>query len=1281
MAVTRIKNNQITDGTIVGSSKIADYSITGAKLGNTLTYGSDLTVSGNLTVNGEVTAIDTIDMTVEDPLILLAKEQTGTPALDIGFIGKRGSGTNIAWVWDESESEFATAFTSDEVTNTTITISSYANFKTQDADVLGNLQVTGSIDIDTAATVASLKVEDLTDNRVVIAGTGGEVEDDANFTFDGTNLAVGGVFDVTVSSGDTVVGDLTGTTVDVTGNVDGGNLNSDALISATTSITAGTTITATGNVAGGNVTTGGKVDATGDITGANFITAGDVEAATGTITTLDGTTADFSGNVDGGNLNSDAGVYATTAITAGTTITATGNIDGGNLNTGGAVVATGDVSGATIISTAFQGASPTISSTDTNGDITLDPNGTGTVDVASSRITGVSTPSGDTDAANKAYVDSVAEGLDIKESCVAATTGALPAVTYNNGASGVGATLTADANGALAAVDGVTLTATQRVLIKDQVAELQNGIYIVTTVGDGSTAFVLTRAGDMDGSPASEIPGAFTFIEEGSTYADTGWVCTTNAPVTMGSTAITWSQFSGAGQITAGDGLSKNGDTLSVNVDDSTIEINADTLRIKANAPLTTPDIGAATGTSLDASGNVDGGNLNSDALISAATSITAGTTITATGNITGANFITAGDIEAATGTITTLDGTTADFSGNVDGGNLNSDAAVIAVGDITGANFITAGDVEAATGTITTLDGTTADFSGNVDGGNLNSDALISAATSITAGTTITATGNLIGGGATVTGDTTLGNWVFSSSDVTRNAAGELTVNDAGIDVDFRIEGDNDASLFITNAGDDTVNIGTATSTAGAKLKVGTTDSIMIPVGTTGERPGSAATGMIRFNTTLDNLEFYDSSSWTTAGTTFTVITANTQSGDGSTTAFTLPESGTTAGTIVSINGVVQIPTSAYSVSGSTCTFTEAPLSTDSIDFRQLATTTEVIGIANGTSDVTIPTADGAIVASVAGAEVTNTAAGAFEIKAQGELRLADTDSSNYVALKAPGTVASNISFTIPGTDGTSGQALVTDGSGTLSFGAAGATITSDTTTNAERLIYVGSLTSGALTAVTQDSGFTYNPSNGTITATAFSGAVSGDQSGITGTGALNSGSITSGFGSINIGTDSVTLGSIANANSDGVGNIGASGASFNTVHAKATSAQYADLAEMYSADADLEAGTVVMFGGDEEVTECGDDHCAKVAGVVSTNPSYTMNAAHEGDHVVAVALTGRVPTKVTGAVAKGDMMVSAGNGMARAEAAPAMGTVIGKALEDHAGGDGTIEVVVGRV
>ena len=157
------------------------------------------------------------------------------------------------------------------------------------------------------------------------------------------------------------------------------------------------------------------------------------------------------------------------------------------------------------------------------------------------------------------------------------------------------------------------------------------------------------------------------------------------------------------------------------------------------------------------------------------------------------------------------------------------------------------------------------------------------------------------------------------------------------------------------------------------------------------------------------------------------------------------------------------------------------------------------------------------------------------------------------------------------------------------------------------------------------------------------------------------------------------ITSGGIENNLGDGVGNIGASGASFNTVFAKATSAQYADLAEMYAADADIEPGTVVVFGGDAEVTVAteADDH--RVAGVVSTNPSYLMNSAIEADHAVAVAFTGRVPCKVTGTVAKGDLMVSAGNGMAKANNNPAPGTIIGKALENSEG-DVTIEVVVGR-
>ena len=577
---------------------------------------------------------------------------------------------------------------------------------TDGANVAGNADVTGNITVNAILTDgyfyangAAFDVQQPSGANTQIQyndGAGG-FGASANFTFnEGTNtLAVSGDIDATTGT----IATLDGTSADFSGNVDGGNINSDA-----------------------------QVVATGNITGANFITAGDIDAATGTITTLDGTTADFSGNIDGGNINSDAQVVATGNVTGGNintagivsatgnvvggnvttagVVDATGNVSGGNLTTGGAVVATGDVSGATITSTAFQGASPTISSTDTNGDITLDPNGTGVVDVSSARITSVATPSGDNDAANKAYVDSVAEGLDIKESVVAATTAALSnAYTYDNGSSGVGATITFNANGAMQTVDGVTLTSNERVLIKDESGgnAPYNGIYVLTTVGDGSTQAVLTRAGDFDGDPGAEIPGGFTFVEEGTVNQDAGFVCTTNSPVTVGTTDIEFTQFSGAGAIQAGNGLSKTGNTLDVNVDDSTLEINADTLRIKASAPLTTPDIGEATGTSLDVTGNVDAGNLITTGLASV------------TGNITGGNLITGGAVEAT--------------------------------GDITGANFITSGDIDAGTGTIVTLDGTTADFSGNIDGGNLNSDAAIVAAGLISAGTTITATGNISGG------------------------------------------------------------------------------------------------------------------------------------------------------------------------------------------------------------------------------------------------------------------------------------------------------------------------------------------------------------------------------------------------------------------------------------------------------------------------------------------------------------------------------------------------------
>lgn len=142
----------------------------------------------------------------------------------------------------------------------------------------------------------------------------------------------------------------------------------------------------------------------------------------------------------------------------------------------------------------------------------------------------------------------------------------------------------------------------------------------------------------------------------------------------------------------------------------------------------------------------------------------------------------------------------------------------------------------------------------------------------------------------------------------------------------------------------------------------------------------------------------------------------------------------------------------------------------------------------------------------------------------------------------------------------------------------------------------------------------------------------------------------------------------------------VGSSTLWYSNFWGRSVNAAYADLAEKYLADEQYEPGTVLMFGGEFEVTECSHDMCTAVAGVVSTNPAYLMNHQIQGDNVVDLALTGRVPTKVTGLVKKGDMMVSAGNGRARSEANPRVGSVIGKALENFDGLEGVIEVVIGR-
>ena len=184
-------------------------------------------------------------------------------------------------------------------------------------------------------------------------------------------------------------------------------------------------------------------------------------------------------------------------------------------------------------------------------------------DITANKVTGLSAPTADTDAANKAYVDAARSGLDVKQSVRVATDGSDISLTNTT-----------------TTVDGVTLTDGDRILVKDQTDASENGIYVVSTSGAWS------RSTDADSS-AEVTAGLFTFVSEGDANADSGWVLSTNDAITLDTTDLTFNKFSGAGQIIAGDGLSKSGtqsNQLDVNTDGTTTYIDgSDNVAVKSS--------------------------------------------------------------------------------------------------------------------------------------------------------------------------------------------------------------------------------------------------------------------------------------------------------------------------------------------------------------------------------------------------------------------------------------------------------------------------------------------------------------------------------------------------------------------------------------------------------------------------------------------------------------------------------------------------------------------------
>jgi len=1257
MAVTRIKNNQITDATIT-AAKIASQTLVGSLFATDLTLNSNLNIIGNLTITGTSSNINAINTLVSDPFIIFNNGYTGSLSnYTIGMLMNRNlssladfGSVNVAWVWSEADGAFVGIATTDTGTGiVSINNSGYANLK------IGNISATHSIsatnyNISSAnvldAVVTTLNATNFSTGNAVISG--GYISDLTNVTvatgnasswyattINSTNGNITTANSTTVNAGTTTTAILNSTTGNIT-TLSAGTTTSAILNSTTgniTTLSAGTTTSAILNSTTGNITT----------LSAGTTTSAILNSTTGNITTLTSdTTTVVNLNVTTGNITNLNAAATTSAILNATTGNLT-NLDvatttSANVNTTNANITNGTA--VTFVATNFSSGNAVL----TGGSV-------------NNAAIGNSTPS------TGAFTTLTASGATTFTSSVQSDNASTGAVVVTGGL-GVGANLNVAGNvtvtGNLLVLGNTTTLNVETLNVED----LNITVAANATSGAEANGAGLTVAGAnatltyLNADDSWNLNKRLNATRVGAANID---VTTANITTIGAVTTTTATLNSTAGNITNLDSTNINaaittsailnsttGNITTVDAGTTTTAIlNTTSANVTSGAATTLVASNFSSGNAVIVGGSVNNtsiGNttpgtgrftsLSTTGIFNSNGNIVANSGVNASSFVTGALVVPNGGGVGITGALYVQGPST--FEGNINAGNIllsgNINVSVGAVQSSFGVFYGNAGGIGAlyaGTSTYTALPTTVLQMSGNVDSyaqvnfQNLNTGTSASTDYVATAdngddndgyinfginsstfndpdfpgyypndGYLIShgiepATGNLnihshntgsvikliVGafGDANVRATVTNTGFTVNAATATSSASSGALVVTGGAgfgsninvaqgavfntsktaNYDFIVRGDNDDTLIWARPSTayDSVVIGnsatTSTLVTGAKLIINTTDSILIPVGSTAQRPGSTGgtdvAGMIRYNLSNNQLEFYNGSNWINTGTSLTVIASETFDGDNSTVNFTLGAAATTASVIVSINGVLQIPTTAYTVSGTTLTFTQAPVTGDKIEVRRLTTTVTASTLESPNGFVSLTT--------------TNSFANINAGTASATTRMSFNTTGN-VSLSANIAPSANVAYDI------------------------------GDSTNWFKRIYVNSTVTGG-----------------------------------------------------------------------------------------------ADIAENYRADSVYNAGTVVEFGGPEEVTVSMTEASTRVAGVITTNPAHVMNGGLRAGCVASVALLGRVPVNVIGPVAKGDMLVSAGYGYARASAAPSLGSVIGKAVTAFEGEKGSVEVVVGRL